>query len=102
LRRTAIGPFSVPDDESRELTVEELMRFLPERTLDAEEAARASHGRPVEGGRVSGAPLSPPRVGEIKGVAGEGPQPIRLTHGGHLIAVAREEGDQLKPEVVLA
>ena len=40
LRRTAIGPFAVPDDASVSSRVEELMSFLPERALSSEEAER--------------------------------------------------------------
>jgi tRNA pseudouridine55 synthase len=79
LRRMAIGPFHVPDGE-REISVEELMSFLPERTLDPAEAERVSHGVPVPGG-------------------GEGR--LRLTHEGRLVAIARRDGENLRPEVVL-
>jgi tRNA pseudouridine55 synthase len=79
LRRTAIGPFEVPDGQ-REVSMEELVSFLPERPLDAPEAERVSHGVAVAGG-------------------GEGR--VRLTHGGRLIAVARPDGENLRPEVVL-
>ncbi len=80
LRRTAIGPFRVPDGDSREISVEELLSFLPERELTDEEAERVSHGVQVPGG-------------------GEGR--LRLTHDGRLIAVARPDGENLRPEVVL-
>jgi tRNA pseudouridine55 synthase len=82
LRRTAIGPHRVPDAE-QEIAVEELMSFMPERLLDAGEAEAVGHGRPVE------EPFDVP------------PSHVRLTHDGRLIAIARVEGDQLKPEVVL-
>jgi tRNA pseudouridine55 synthase len=81
LRRTAIGPLKVPEGGDQEISVEELMSFLPEMALDAESAERASHGVPVPGG------------GESR---------VRLTHEGRLIAIARTEGDTLRPEVVLA
>ncbi|MFL5908162.1 MAG: tRNA pseudouridine(55) synthase TruB [Solirubrobacterales bacterium] len=86
LRRTAIGPFSVPIDGPLEVSVEGLTAFLPERELDAEEAERVSHGVPVP--------------------AGGGPSAahdrVRLTHEGRLIAIARPDGENLRPEVVLA
>jgi tRNA pseudouridine55 synthase len=82
LRRTAIGPFSVPDEGEGELGLEELLCFLPERELDAAEAERAGHGVAVE----------------ARGAAAER---VRLTHGGRVIAVARRDGDNLRPEVVL-
>jgi len=79
LRRTAIGPFEVPDGE-REVPVEELMGFLPERALDAAEAEGVGHGRPLPG-------------------ASEGS--VRLTHEGRLIAIARPDGENLQPDVVM-
>jgi tRNA pseudouridine55 synthase len=82
LRRTAIGPFEVPASEEREIPVEELMAFLPEHRLDAEQAERVGHGRAVAG-------------------AGAASGPTRLTHGGELIAIAAPEGENLQPEVVL-
>jgi tRNA pseudouridine55 synthase len=80
LRRTAIGPLSVPETGERDITLEELMSFLPERPLSAEEAELVSHGRPVKDA---------------------GRQRSRLTHEGRLIAVARPDGENLRPEVVL-
>jgi tRNA pseudouridine55 synthase len=82
LRRTAIGGFPAPGDGPEEVSVEELMAFLPERSLDAGEAERVSHGVPVEGG--------------VKGN-----DRVRLSHEGRLIAVARPDGENLRPEVVL-
>jgi tRNA pseudouridine55 synthase len=83
LRRTAIGELAVPEVPEREIPVEELIAFLPERPLSDREAEGVSHGRPVMGG-------------------GEPPeQRVRLTHGGNLIAVARPDGENLRPEVVL-
>ena len=83
LRRTAIGRFRVPDDDE-EVAIEELVSFLPERELDGGEAERVGHGVAVE----------------AEGVAGEGP--VRLSHGGRVIAIARREGENLRPEVVLS
>jgi tRNA pseudouridine55 synthase len=84
LRRTAIGPLRVPDDSDTEIAIEDLMSFLPERPLDADEAERVRHGRGVEGS------------------LGDPDQRVRLTHGGRLIAIARRDGENLRPEVVLA
>jgi tRNA pseudouridine55 synthase len=84
LRRTAIGPFQVPAGGDAEISVEELMGFLPDRPLDAAEAERVGHGVPVE------ARLDAPG------------DHVRLTHGGRLIAVARRDGENLRPEVVLS
>ena len=47
LRRTAIGPHRVPESGDEEISIEELMAFLPERSLDDEEAEAVSHGRAV-------------------------------------------------------
>jgi tRNA pseudouridine55 synthase len=83
LRRTAIGPHRVPDDGPTEISVEQLMSFLPEVFLDAAEAERVSHGSSMA--ESTGARLR-----------------VRLTHEGRLIAIARPERDELRPEVVLA
>ena len=90
LRSTAIGPFAVPDGGERELAVEELVSFLPERQLDAAEAEAVGHGRAVAanaGGHAAGAE---PAAGHR-----------RLTHDGRLIAIARPDGQNLRPEVVI-
>jgi tRNA pseudouridine55 synthase len=83
LRRIAIDDLQVPDASPREISVEELISFLPERLLDDDEAVAVSHGRPV---------LEPFDVP---------PEHVRLTHRGRLVAVARVEGENLRPEVVL-
>jgi tRNA pseudouridine55 synthase len=82
-RRMAVGDLHVPEHSPREVSVEELMSFLPERLLNAEEAEAAGHGRPVS------EPFDLP------------PSHVRLTHEGRLIAIARPEGEELRPEVVL-
>jgi hypothetical protein len=68
------------------LTVEAAMSFLPEQALDARMAAAVSHGRRVPS----------------TGLAAESGTPVRLTHNRRLLAVGRAEGDEIKPEVVLA
>jgi tRNA pseudouridine55 synthase len=83
LRRTAIGGLVVPAGDPVEVSVEELMSFLPERLLDEREAAAVGHGRPVI------EPFDVP------------PKHVRLTFDGRLIAVARPDGENLRPEVVL-
>ncbi|HEX2359016.1 MAG TPA: tRNA pseudouridine(55) synthase TruB [Solirubrobacterales bacterium] len=83
LRRTAIGPFQVPAGGDREITVEELTCFLPERRLEPAEAERVGHGAAL----ASRVP--------------EGATHARLTLDGRLIAVARRDGENLRPEVVL-
>lgn len=97
LRRTAIGPHSVSEGADLEIPVETLMDFLPERVLSDEETEAVSHGRSIRDGggtrrtipREEGAPAGPP-------------QPLRLTHDGRLIAIARPDGENLRSEVVLS
>jgi tRNA pseudouridine55 synthase len=84
LRRLAIDDIHLPDASPQEISVEELVSFLPERLLDDEEAVAVSHGRPVP------EPFDVP------------PEHVRLTHRGRLVAVARVDGENLRPEVVLA
>lgn len=84
LRRTAIGPFRVPEGAPVEVPVSELVSFLPEREVDAGEATLVGHGRSVAAG-PGGAP------GRY----------VRLTREGTVIAIAKDDGENLKPEVVL-
>jgi tRNA pseudouridine55 synthase len=83
LRRTAVGPFRVEAANAEPLPPEEALAFLPERALDAAEAERVAHGGAV------------PAADEATG-------PLRLTHEGRVLAVARRRGAALRPEVVLA
>jgi tRNA pseudouridine55 synthase len=83
LRRTAVGPFRVEAASDEPVPVEAALAFLPERILSADEADGVAHGRPVE-------------------AAGEPEGPLRLTHDGRLLAIARRRGAVLRPEVVLA
>jgi tRNA pseudouridine55 synthase len=83
LRRTAVGPFRVEAASGEPLEVEEALIFLPERILAAHEADHVVHGRALQ--------------------AAEEPEgPLRLTHEGRLLAVARRHENKLRPEVVLA
>jgi tRNA pseudouridine55 synthase len=84
LRRTAVGGLRAPEGGSIEVSVEELVAFLPERLLDAREAEAVAHGRAVT------EPFDVP------------PSHVRLTYEGRLIAVARVDGENLQPEVVMA
>lgn len=86
LRRVAIGPLRV-EDAGAELSAVQALGFLPERTLDAEEARTVAHGHAI------GA--------EQRATDGE-PGTVRLTFEGELLAVARREEERLQPEVVLA
>jgi len=84
LERTAIGPFRLEDaSEERIVPLAEALAFLPERTLEAGEAERVSHG---------GA------VAEETG----GPPQVRLTSDGRLLAIAEPRDEQLRPVVVFA
>ena len=84
LRRVAIGPFRVEKAGDEPIPAADALSFLTERKLSATEAERVSHGAPV-------------------GAEGEGEgTPVRLTFEGELLAVARLEGEELRPEVVLA
>ena len=81
LRRIAIGELRVPDQGDREIRAEELVSFMPERELEPDEAERIRHGGAIPG---------------------SGSGRVRLTHGGNLIAIGRPDGENLRPEVVLA
>lgn len=92
LRRLTVGPFTV-DDAVPPARIEprehaswfrepvDALPHLPLRELTEEEGARVCDGRPVGLGREQG--------------------PTRLVRDGALLAVARPEGDVLRPEVVL-
>jgi tRNA pseudouridine55 synthase len=82
LRRTAIGDLNV-DNAGDELDAAEALSFMPERTLNSEEARRVGHGQ-----RLAAA-------GEPDGL-------LRLTRDGSLVAVALHEAGALHPQVVVA
>jgi tRNA pseudouridine55 synthase len=102
LRRTAIGPIQVPVGGEREVSVDELMSFLPEISLDADAAKQVGHGVVLRGGAWG--PVEEPKngVGVPEPAPGDASQPVRLMHEGRLIAIARVQAERLKPEVVLA
>jgi tRNA pseudouridine55 synthase len=83
LRRVAIGPFRVEDAGGQPLPVEVATAFLPERALEPREAEWVRHGRAI------------PALDALAG-------PVRLTHDGRVLAVARRRDAVLQPEVVLA
>lgn len=86
LRRTAVGPLRIEEASEAIHPVEELLGFLPEIRLDERRARLVRNGVRV----------SPPE--------GNGPgqeEPLRLTCGGRLIAVARLRDDVLVTDVVL-
>jgi tRNA pseudouridine55 synthase len=78
LERSAIGPFRLEEAESF-VPLADALSFLPGVELAREDAVRASHGVAVAGGADT---------------------EVRLTHEGRLLAIARPEGEQLKPFVV--
>jgi tRNA pseudouridine55 synthase len=103
LRRTAIGHLRAPDDPYEEASAEQLMSFLPQRELDTQEAERVSHGVAIP----MGSGLTDARARRKRDPFGgfglrDLPRRVLLTHGGRLIAVARPDGENLRPEVVLA
>jgi tRNA pseudouridine55 synthase len=80
LERVAIGPFMLADaDPEAVLAPESALAFLPERELDADEAAAVGHGRRV--------------TGEADGA-------LRLTHAGEVLAIAEPRAGELQPVVV--
>src|SRR4051812_34161750 len=79
LERTAVGSFRLEDAESF-VPLAEALSFLPGLELAKEDAERASHGVAVPGAGSAEA--------------------VRLTNEGRLIAIARPEGESLKPFVV--
>ena len=88
LRRTAIGPYRVEDavapDAVREpLPIEAAVGHLPRLDLDADEAAAASHGRPLGPAGLAGP------------YAVFGPE-------GRLIGVYEDDGPRARPQVILA
>jgi tRNA pseudouridine55 synthase len=85
LERLAIGPFKLAEaDERRLIPLVRALDFLPERRLTADETLRAANGAAIEAGEQV-------RAG----------QPVRLTFGRQLVAVAERRDGQLKPVTVL-
>lgn len=91
LRREAIGTLEISDattldalsPDTPRLEPLELVRHLPRRELDRDEAAAVGHGRAVGSG------------GTTHGNA------VALVHGGRLIAIAEEREGRLQPRTVL-
>ena len=82
LERTAIGDFRLADaDPERVVPLDEALSFLPEHELPADRV----------GPTLSGLSTNASTEGEA----------LRLTHGGRLLAIARGDGQALKPYVVL-
>jgi tRNA pseudouridine55 synthase len=84
LERTAIGEFQLEDaDPERVVPLEEALSFMPEQRLTEEAAERVRHGVAVPAESAS-----------------SHPDAVRLTVGERLLAIARPDGDLLKPFVV--
>jgi tRNA pseudouridine55 synthase len=83
LRRVAIGPFRVEDAAAEPVPAARALSFLAERRLNEEEASSVAHGRAVPATEQGGE------------------TPVRLTFEGNLVAVARCDRGELRPEVVL-
>jgi tRNA pseudouridine55 synthase len=91
LRRTAVGPLRLEDAVVPEAVTAAAVRepsvlvaHLPRRDVDADERAAVVHGRPIAAG---------------SGMRDAGS--VAVFAGGHLIGVAEQEGDVLKPRVVV-
>jgi tRNA pseudouridine55 synthase len=97
LRRVRIGPFSV-EDAGAALSPNDALGFLPEYRLDAEEAKVVLHGQRI----VPRSSFLEARVRVDEPTTSGKEQAIRVTVDDALMAVARLEGDELQPEVVLA
>ena len=95
LRRVKIGPFKV-ENVGTELSPNEALRFLPEYRLEEDDARVVSHGRSI----VPSSSLLEARAPAEERVT-RNEERVRLTFEGRLLAVARKQEDQLKPEVVL-
>jgi tRNA pseudouridine55 synthase len=82
LRRTQVGPFSVDDaSEGTILPPLAAVSFLPRRDLNAEDRRLIVTGREIHG---------------------EGEGPVALTLGPELVAIGRSNGNEIRPETVLA
>ena len=83
LVRTAVGPLQLEDASDEPIAANDVLRFIDERPLSADEAVAVSHGRPIAPGVVEEGRLA------------------RLTAGDRLLAVGRCASGVLRPEVVL-
>jgi tRNA pseudouridine55 synthase len=83
LERTAIGPFRLEDaDPERVVAPNDALAFLPERPVDAGEAAAVLNGIRVAAPEADDGPA------------------LRLTHAGAVVAIAERRGRELQPVVV--
>lgn len=101
LRRTAIGRLRLVDGERRAITAAEALGFLPVRRLSSTETKLISDGRPIDLGTLLPAPRPIATVEEGEMAAPESPAVAVLSAEDRLVAVARPDGERLRPEVVL-
>jgi tRNA pseudouridine55 synthase len=97
LRRVNIGPFTI-EQAGQELSPNDALAFLPGLRLDAQEAKAVSHGQSIV---PRSSFLEAGAAAEQRATSNE-QRAVRLTFEDELLAVARLEEDELKPEVVLA
>ncbi len=82
LERTEIGPFQLSEaDPERIVGLDAALSFLPAVELDATEAGRTANGVATR-------------------AAGAGDSPVRLLHGGSLLAIGEPRDGLLRPVVV--
>ncbi len=86
LRRTAVGPIGI-ERAGDLLDPAEALSFMPRVGLDHRQAEAIGHGRSL--------------IVPETGVAGGEARSLALLHAGRLIAVARDNGETIRPEVVL-
>jgi tRNA pseudouridine55 synthase len=97
LRRVKIGPFTI-EQAGQELSPNDALAFLPGLRLDEEQARAVSHGQAIVTPHLSFEAEAP--VG--RRMTNDERRAVRLTFEDELLAVARLDDDELKPEVVLA
>jgi tRNA pseudouridine55 synthase len=85
LERTAVGEFRLADAGSFVPLAEALASFMEGVEVGDEEAVKASHGVAVPGSQLT-----------------VHSSVVRLVHQGRLVAIARPEGDALKPFIVFS
>lgn len=91
LRRTAIGPWSDPEEGRERLLVgADLVPWCPARELSDAEADHLAHGRAIPEGETV-----PPAWALPAGFPDPG-APIRALHQGRLVALLRPAGDGLR------
>lgn len=86
LRRTAVGSIGI-DRAGDLLSPREALDFLPEVRLEPQQKLAVGHGQALAAGELT--------------LPAESGGPLALTDGDNLIAVARESGETVRPEVVL-